>query len=99
MKKKHKKTHHHNFNQPYHNHNHRGPLQPSPRGGIWGFFNDEEERTKKVLDKLLFGEYNSLAEMATVVNGGHKSELIERLLYKQIRKLLHEDLKSLISNN
>ena len=71
------------------------PPPPPPRTsptkwerGIWG--DDEDGKTKKILDKLLFGEYNSLAEMATDLNGSHKNELIERLLHNQMRKSLQE---------
>lgn len=48
--------------------------------------------------KLLFGEYESLEEMATNVNGGQKSELIEHLLYKQMMKLLKEDNQQFVKN-
>ena len=43
------------------------------------------------------GEYNSLSEMAADINDGCKSRLVEKKFYKQMRKLLKEDLKSLIS--
>ena len=45
----------------------------------------------------MLGKYKSLWEMAADINGGCKSRLVENILYKQMRKLLQEDLKSLIS--
>ena len=47
----------------------------------------------------MFDEYISLTEMAADINDGCKSRLVEDILYKQIRKLLREDLKNLISKN
>ena len=37
--------------------------------------------------------------MATDINGGQKSDIVEKILYKQIRRLLREDLKSLLKNS
>ena len=73
----------------------RPPPRISPTEGerFWeGIFEDKE----KVLNKLIFGEYSSLSDMATDINGCHKSELVEKILYKQMRRLLKENLKSLL---
>ena len=32
--------------------------------------------------------------MTTDINGSHKSEIVEKLLYKQMHRLLREDLKT-----
>ena len=61
------------------------------KGGVFELKDDCEQET--VVEKLLFGEYETLSEMATDVNGGQESKLIEKILYKQMRKLLREDLK------
>lgn len=37
--------------------------------------------------------------MATDINGGQKSDIVKKILYKQMRILLREDLKSLLKNN
>ena len=59
------------------------------------FFFDHDEQ--HVIEKLMLDEYISLTEMAADINDGCKSRLVEDILYKQIRKLLREDLKNLIS--
>lgn len=41
----------------------------------------------------------SLSDMATDINGGQKSDIVKKILYKQMRILLREDLKSLLKNN
>ena len=41
----------------------------------------------------------SLSDMATDINGGQKSYIVKKILYKQMRILLREDLKSLLKNN
>ena len=61
------------------------------KGEVFKLKDDCEQQT--VVEKLLFGEYETLIEMAADVNGGQESKLIEKILYKQMRKLLREDLK------
>ena len=61
------------------------------KGEVFELKDDCEQQT--VVEKLLFGEYETLIEMTTDVNGGQESKLIEKILYKQMRKLLREDLK------
>lgn len=41
----------------------------------------------------------SLSDMATDINGGQKNDIVKKILYKQMRILLREDLKSLLKNN
>ena len=41
----------------------------------------------------------SLSDMATDINGGQKSDIVKKILYKQMRILLREDVKSLLKNN
>ena len=59
------------------------------------FFFDHDEQ--HVIEKLMLGEYSSLTQMAADINGSCKSRLVENILHKQMRKLLREDLKNLIS--
>ena len=73
----------------------RPPPRISPTKGE-RFWEEIFEDKEKILNKLIFGEYNSLSDMATDINGGQKSELVEKILYKQIRRLLKENLKSLL---
>ena len=73
----------------------RPPSRISPTKGE-RFWEEIFEDKEKILNKLIFGEYNSLSDMATDINGGQKSELVEKILYKQIRRLLKENLKSLL---
>ena len=61
------------------------------KGEVFELKDDCEQQT--VVEKLLFGEYETLIEVATDVNGGQESKLIEKILYKQMHKLLREDLK------
>ena len=56
------------------------PLRNSPEKGEINFFFHHDE---KMLD-----EYNSLSEMAAGINGSCKSKLVEKILYKQMAKLL-----------
>lgn len=51
----------------------------SPTKGekFWDFFKEKDEQ-QKIVKKLVFGEYESLNEMATKANGGQKSDLIEK---------------------
>lgn len=49
-----------------------------------------------VIEKLVFGEYISLSEMVADVNGGQQSDMLEKILYRQMSKLLREDLHSLL---
>ena len=73
------------------------------KGGdkIWGVVKQDEEET--IINTLVFGEYDSLSlslsDMATDINGGQKSDIVKKILYKQMRILLREDLKSLLKNN
>ena len=71
------------------------PPRNSPEKGKTKFFYDHNEQY--IIEKLMLGEYSSLTEMAANINGGCKSRLVENILYKQMRKLLREDLKNLIS--
>ena len=78
--------------QQHHHFDHHHESRPQ-RERFWEeIFEDKE----KILNKLIFGEYNSLSDMATDINGGQKSELVEKILYKQMRRLLKENLKSLL---
>ena len=67
------------------------PSKGIMKGEVFELKDDCEQQT--VVEKLLFGEYETLIEMTTDVNGGQESKLIEKILYKQMRKLLREDLK------
>lgn len=68
-------------------------------GGRGGVVKQDEEET--IINTLVFGEYDSLSlsDMATDINGGQKSDIVKKILYKQMRILLREDLKSLLKNN
>ena len=56
------------------------PLRNSPeKGEIKKFFHHGEQ---------MLGEYNSRSKMAADINGGCKSKLMEKILYKQMAKLL-----------
>lgn len=50
---------------------------PTKREKFWDFFKEKDEQ-QKIVKKLVFGEYESLNEMATKANGGQKSDLIEK---------------------
>lgn len=77
------------------------PLRTSSEKGEGGFLDFfENPHSKKdeqvnVIEKLVFGEYSSLSEMATDPNSGQQSDMLEKNLYRQMRKLLREDLHSL----
>ena len=67
-------------------------------GGFWDFFENphsKKDEQVNVIEKLVFGEYSSLSEMATDPNSGQQSDMLEKNLYRQMRKLLREDLHSL----
>ena len=71
------------------------PPRNSPEEGNTKFSFDLNEQ--HIIEKLMLGEYESLSQMAADINGGCKSRLVENILHRQMRKLLKEDLKSLIS--
>lgn len=62
-------------------------------GGRGGVVKQDEEET--IINTLVFGEYDSLSDMATDINSGQKSDIVKKILYKQMCILLREDLKSL----
>ena len=67
-------------------------------GGILDFFENphsKKDEQVNVIEKLVFGEYSSLSEMATDPNSGQQSDMLEKNLYRQMPKLLREDLHSL----
>ena len=83
------------------------PLRNSPdkREKKNGFFledwkeeKQQQQQQNTILEKLFYGKYDSLRDMATNVNGGQKSEVLKRILCKQMRRLLKEDLKILLTN-
>lgn len=55
-------------------------------GGILAL-RKRRRRAKQNFGKI-FGEYSSLSEMITNVNGGQKSDLVEKILHKQMQRLL-----------
>ena len=62
------------------------PPRNSPEKGEKKFcfeFNQQH-----IIKKLMLGEYDMLTEMVTDINGGHESKLVEKILNKQMRKLL-----------
>ena len=62
------------------------PPRNSPEKGEKKFcfeFNQQH-----ITEKVMLGEYDALTEMVTDINGGHESKLVEKILNKQMRKLL-----------
>lgn len=59
------------------------------RGGGGGILalQKRRRRAKQNFGKI-FGEYSSLSEMITNVHGGQKSDLVEKILHKQMQRLL-----------
>ena len=79
----------------------RSPKNFFRKGGkkFWDFFENphsKKDEQVNVIEKLVFGEYSSLSEMVADVNGGQQSDMLEKILYRQMSKLLREDLHSLL---
>ena len=74
------------------------PPRTSSEKGEKNFGNPHSKKDEQVnvIEKLVFGEYSSLSEMVADVNGGQQSDMLEKILYRQMSKLLREDLHSLL---
>ena len=66
------------LHQQLHHYPCRGTHLPGARGGFGGS-SETNKKKKKVLHKLILREYNFLGEMATDLNGGHKSDLVKKI--------------------
>lgn len=55
--------------------------------------NVDENLKEEISEKLLNGQYRTLKEMATGINRGQESELVEQAVFKNMMRIMLEEFK------